>query len=209
MNIARINTKYGNVKSFQEKSDKIRRACKNCEIMIDINSLKYLKWLKRADFDYLAVAFTESAEQLKKIRKLICKKTKLIAKIENKKGLRNIDSIIDEADGVMVARGDLAKNTPFEKVTLVQKMIMRKCKVKRKMDIAATEMLFSMTNSKTPTRAEVSDVTNAVLDSANAVMLSEETAIGKYPVLTIKTMKKIVGVTEKYLFEEDRYVFKP
>jgi len=110
---------------------------------------------------------------------------------------------------VMVARGDLAKNTPFEKVTLVQKMIMRKCKVKRKMDIAATEMLFSMTNSKTPTRAEVSDVTNAVLDSANAVMLSEETAIGKYPVLTIKTMKKIVGVTEKYLFEEDRYVFKP
>jgi len=98
----------------------------------------------------------------------------------------------------MVARGDLGKNIPFEKVPFVQKLIMKKCNKKGRLDITATEMLLSMLHSKSPSRADVSDIANAVLDGSDALMLSEETAIGDHPILCIKTMRKIIREAEKY-----------
>jgi pyruvate kinase len=117
--------------------------------------------------------------------------------------VRNIDSIINESDGVMVARGDLGNHVPLEELPLFQKMIIRKCNKKRKFVITATEMLLSMINSKIPERAEVSDVANAVLDGSNALMLSEETAIGKYPLEAVSIMHKIITETTK-----ERKLFK-
>ena len=99
----------------------------------------------------------------------------------------------------MVARGDLGKHIAIEKLPIFQKIILKQCKKKRKMGITATEMLLSMTKSKVPERSEATDVANAVIDGSQAVMLSEETAIGKYPVLAVKTMKSIIAETEKYM----------
>ena len=127
------------------------------------------------------------------------KKIKIISKIETKKGLKNINELIKASDGIMVARGDLSKNIPFEKVPYYKKLIIDKCNSKRKFVIVATEMLLSMVKSKTPTNAEVEDVFSAVIEGGNALMLSEETAIGNYPVLTVKTMQKIISNAEKYL----------
>ena len=124
------------------------------------------------------------------------KSVKIISKIENQKGIDNIDNIIRVSDGIMLGRGDLGKNISMEKVPIIQKLIMRKCFKKKKFDITATEMLLSMVKYKRPTNAEVSDVANAILDGSDAVMLSEETAIGKYPALTVKIMKKIITEIE-------------
>jgi pyruvate kinase len=195
MSIARLNTKYASESWHKKVFEKLKKI--NCEIMIDIKSLDKIKFFRDWNFDYLALSYTESVSQIKKVRKLFDKKIKIVAKIENKKGLKNLDSIIREADGVMVARGDLSKNISFEKVPKVQKSILGKAQKFRKMDITATEMLLSMVNSRRPTNSEVSDVANAVFDGSEGVMLSEETAIGKYPVLGVKTMKKIVKEIEK------------
>jgi pyruvate kinase len=147
-------------------------------------------------FDYIALAFTECAEQVECLRKIV-PSAKIIAKIETGKGVKNIMEIISASDGVMVARGDLGRNVPLEKLPFFQKMIIRECNKKGKFVVTATEMLLSMTDSKTPTRAEVTDVANAVLDGSSALMLSEETAIGKYPVASVKMMDKIVKEAEK------------
>ena len=197
MDIARINTKYGTIKQHLQIVNSLNKI-KKCKILFDIIGLKKVDWLKGQNFDYLAVSFTETALQIKKLRKLFYpKKIKIISKIETKKGIKNIDALINESDGIMVARGDLGDNISFEKIPIAQKLIIRKCNKKKKMDITATEMLLSMTISKKPLRAEVSDIANAVLDGSDALMLSEETAIGKYPVLAVKTMAKIIKETEK------------
>ena len=197
MSIARINTKYGTIEEYLRIVNALNKI-KKCEILFDIVGLKMVDWLKSQPFDYLAVSFAETALQIKKLRKLFYpKKIKIISKIETKKGIKNIDELINESDGIMIARGDLGDNIAFETVPVVQKLIMKKCNRKNKLDITATEMLLSMTKSKIPARAEVSDVANAVLDGSNFLMLSEETAIGRYPVLTVKTMAKIIKATEK------------
>ncbi len=194
MDIIRINTKYGNVKQFNHI---IKNASKTkSKILFDINSSKYIPYLKTIKFDYLALAFTQNSKQIKNIRKQFHpRKIKIIAKIENKKGINNIHEILDECDGMMVARGDLGKNVPIYKLPLFQKDLIKNCNKKNKFSITATEMLLSMTKNKIPTRAEVSDVANAILDGSNAVMLSEETAIGKHPILAVKTMSRIINHT--------------
>lgn len=195
MDIGRVNTKYADVEWFEKVLGLLKKA--KCGVLVDINSKKYLEWLNSVDFDYLALSYCEGAKQIKDLRKEFDKKIKVVAKIETQKGIDNIDGIIKEANGVMVARGDLGKNISFEKVPLVQKLILKKAHKANKMDITATEMLLSMVDSKVPSRSEVSDVANAVFDGSDAVMLSEETAIGEYPVLVVKTMRKIVSEAEK------------
>ncbi|VVB83317.1 Pyruvate kinase [uncultured archaeon] len=197
MNIARINTKWGNEKQYEKILENLKKV-DHCEIMFDINSTKKIGWIKKQNFNYIALSYASGKEEIRKIRKLFFpKKIKLIAKIETKEGLKKIDEIIRESDGVMVARGDLSKNTSYEKVPIEQKIIIKKSKARKKFVITATEMLLSMMKSKSPERAEISDIANAVIDGSDAVMLSEETAIGKYPVLAIKTMKKTIEYTEK------------
>ncbi|HOW36666.1 MAG TPA: pyruvate kinase [Candidatus Pacearchaeota archaeon] len=195
MGIARINTKYGSIKEYQRTLNYLRKT--RCKIMFDIKNLEILEWIKTQKYDYLAVSFAESKKQIQKIREIVGKKIKIISKIESEKGLENLDELISESDGIMVARGDLGKSIRMEKVPITQKIIIRKCNNKGKMVITATEMLLSMVNSKSPGKAEVSDIANAVLDGSDALMLSEETTIGKYPALALKTMHTIINETEK------------
>jgi pyruvate kinase (EC 2.7.1.40) len=149
--------------------------------------------------DYVAMSFVRSKEdilQMKEFLKDISRQIPIIAKVEKHEALGNIDEIIDIVDGIMVARGDLAVETPLEKVPMVQKMLIQKSNQKGKPVITATQMLKSMIENPRPTRAEANDVANAVLDGTDAVMLSEETTVGKYPVGSVRTMAKIIEATE-------------
>jgi len=196
MNISRINTKFGSIQQYEKILNNLKG--KRCEIMFDIKKLKILEWIKNQKCDYLAISFAESVNQIKKVKKILGKrKIKIISKIETKKGIKNIENLIKMSDGIMVARGDLGRNIKLEKVPITQKIIIRRCNQKRKMVITATEMLLSMVNSKTPGRAEVSDIANAVIDGSDALMLSEETAIGRYPIESLKKMKKVIKETQK------------
>jgi pyruvate kinase len=146
---------------------------------------------------FIALSFTRNKEDVLRVRKLLGDSgTGIIAKIENQQGIDNIDEIIDSSDGIMIARGDLGAEIAAEKLPELQKRIIEKCNLAGKLVIVATQMLESMINSATPTRAEVSDVANAVLDGADAVMLSGETASGKYPVISVETMNKIIYESE-------------
>tara|TARA_B100001741_G_scaffold192904_1_gene158967 strand:+ start:775 stop:2211 length:1437 start_codon:yes stop_codon:yes gene_type:complete len=150
--------------------------------------------------DWIALSFVRSSKDVNELRKIINSKklkTKIIAKIEKPQALKNIDKIIESSDALMVARGDLGVEIPMESVPIYQKRIVNKCNKQFKPVIIATQMLESMIDSKTPTRAEANDVANAVLDGADAVMLSAESATGKYPVLTVKNMDKIINSIEK------------
>ena len=125
---------------------------------------------------------------------------KIFAKIENAEGVKNAKSILDECDGLLIARGDLGVEIPLEKLPIIQKKLISLCNVSQKCAIVATEMLESMVSSSRPTRAEVNDVANAIYDEANATMLSAETSIGKNPILAVKTMKNIIFEVEKVMY---------
>ncbi|MCK9569238.1 pyruvate kinase [Candidatus Pacearchaeota archaeon] len=199
MNICRINTKHGDEKQWTTIYRNARKV--GCEILFDINNLEKIEWVKKCEFDYIAVSYAKDREHIRKIKKLFLpKKVKIIAKIETKNGLKKIDEIIDESFGVMVARGDLSKNISYEKVPIEQKLIIKKCNAKKKFVITATEMLLSLMNSKSPERSEISDIANAIFDGSDAIMLSEETAIGKYPSLSVKVMENTIKYTEKNLY---------
>ncbi|MBN2057826.1 MAG: pyruvate kinase [Candidatus Saganbacteria bacterium] len=151
--------------------------------------------------DYIAQSFVRTADDVLKVRQLINNSgrgIKLVAKIETRDGIRNIDSIIKVVDGIMVARGDMGISIPIYEVPIVQKEIIRKCNKADKFVITATQMLESMTENHIPTRAEVTDVANAVLDGSDFVMLSGESAVGKYPVETVRTMDQIIKYTEQH-----------
>jgi len=154
----------------------------------DISDLKYGKKL---DVDIVAVSFVRDSNDIKKVREVIDKNIKIIAKIELKNAIKNLDSIIDETDGVMVARGDLGVQLELEKVPFIQKQILDRANAKGKITVTATEMLQSMKESHRPTRAEVSDITNAILEGTDCVMLSAETAIGKHPEIVVGVMSNI------------------
>ncbi len=157
--------------------------------------------------DWIAMSFVRSAKDLLPLRELIHakkKSVKIIAKIEKPEALNDLDAIIDAFDGIMVARGDLGVEIPFDRVPMIQKSIVKKCIERGKPVIIATQMLESMITSFSPTRAEANDVANAVLDGADAVMLSAETSAGKYPVEAVKAMRQIINWTETNGFQYNR-----
>ncbi|HPX91365.1 MAG: Pyruvate kinase [Spirochaetes bacterium ADurb.Bin218] len=164
------------------------------------NDKKDLIFGIKNDFDYVALSFVRSAEDVKVVQKFMEENgglnIKLISKIENRDGVRNIDEIIRVSDGVMVARGDMGVEIPFEEIPHLQKMIIKKTVSAGKPVITATQMLDSMIRNPRPTRAEITDVANAIYDGTSALMLSGETSIGKYAELTVATMAKIAEKTE-------------
>jgi len=154
----------------------------------------------KAGFDYIFASFVRRADDVIQMRKLLDdnggQAVKIIAKIESQEGIDNFEEILELADGIMVARGDMAVEVPFEKVPVIQKRFIKRCNEVGKPVITATQMLESMMQSPNPTRAEVSDVANAVYDRTTAIMLSGECALGKYPVLCVETMDKISKAVE-------------
>ena len=166
-----------------------------------------LEFIIEQKLDWVALSFVRKAEDIKALKKIIKareSKIKVIAKIEMPEALKNLRDIIVESDGVMVARGDLGVEVPIEQVPVIQKDIIRKCMHRAKPVIVATQMMESMLDRTKPNRSEVSDVANAVLEGADAVMLSGETATGLYPTLVVETMSKIILEVEKTVYDYDR-----
>jgi pyruvate kinase len=164
------------------------------------DDLDNLEFALKNDVEWIGLSFVRSAEDIIELKRIIARSgnaARVIAKIEKPEAIDNIDEIIEVTDGVMVARGDLGVEMPMEQVPLLQKMIARKCRAASKPVIVATQMLESMITSPRPTRAEVNDVANSVLDGADAVMLSGETSVGEYPLIVIETMQKIVRNVEE------------
>jgi pyruvate kinase len=161
------------------------------------------------DVDFIAASFVRCAEDVKEVRELLDdnggRNINIIAKIENSEGILNIDSIIAEADAIMIARGDMGVELPEEEVPIIQKMIIKKVYQAGKQVITATQMLDSMMNNPRPTRAETTDVANSIYDGTSAIMLSGETAAGKYPIESLSTMVKIAERTEMDINYKQRF----
>ena len=158
------------------------------------------------DIDFIAHSFVRNRQDVLDIREILDAHNsdiKIIAKIENQEGVDNIDEILEVADGVMVARGDLGIEVPQERIPGIQRVLIRKCILAKKPVIVATQMLHTMINNPRPTRAEVTDIANAIYYRTDALMLSGETAYGKYPVEAVKTMTKIAAQAEKDKLEEN------
>ena len=165
--------------------------------------------------DAVAVSFVQSAEDIRSVRSLITRyekryrlrsadrpEVKIIAKIEKPSGVEHFDEILEEVDGILIARGDLALEVGYEQVPVLQKELIAKCLMKSKPVIVATQMLDSMTDLPVPTRAEVSDVANAVIDHADCVMLSQESAVGKFPAETVERMRDVILETERSAYDD-------
>ena len=208
VDIFRFNLKYSTLEKHGQIIDKVRKAMREqdkfAQILIDFPSFSFLEGInlvadKKAE--YAALSYLEKADEVVRFKQAIDKiklTVNIIAKIETKGALNHFAEILNEASAVMVARGDLGKSIPIEKVPFAQKEIVLSCRETDKMVIIATEMLLSMISKKEPTRAEVSDVANAVLEGSDAVMLSEETSIGENPVEAVKIMSKIIYEAESW-----------
>lgn len=175
----------------------------NVELSMDYISPKDYKdivFAVKEDFDFIAASFVRTAADVKQLRDILHEhggdQIKIIAKIENNQGIQNIDQIIEAADGIMVARGDMGVEIPIEEVPIIQKMIIKKAYHAGKVVVTATQMLDSMMSHPRPTRAEATDVANAIYDGTSAIMLSGETAAGDYPVEAVETMVRIALRTE-------------
>ena len=175
----------------------------NTHLGIDVLTQKDredIRWGVENGVDFMAISFVQHAKDMKAAREIVEMyggNVHLLAKIEKFDAVENIDAILEESDGIMVARGDLGIEIPYYEVPLTQKMLIEKANDASKPVIVATQMLLSMTTKESASRAEISDVANAVLDGADAVMLSEESAIGHYPLLAVETMVKTIQATEK------------
>ncbi|MGN0355761.1 MAG: pyruvate kinase [Muricoprocola sp.] len=163
----------------------------------------------KTGYDFIAASFTRNADDIMQIRKIMEEENntsvKIIAKIENKEGVDNIDDILQVADGIMVARGDMGVEIPMEDLPAIQKRLIKKAMFAGKIVITATQMLDSMMKNPRPTRAEITDVANAIYDGTSAIMLSGETAAGKYPVETLQTMVRIAERTEASINYVNRF----
>lgn len=197
----RINTAYGDENQYKTILENLNNAVKHKSVkaIFDLKGEQYIPFALKNDVYMYALSFAEDKEQIAKMR-ILLHESFLISKIESKKGVENFDEILSASDGIMIARGDLGVAESLEKVPPMQKDFTNKAKVKDKFLITATEMLLSMVDHAEPTRAEVSDVANAVFDNSSAVMLSEETAIGKYPIETVTMMRKIIVEAEKWQY---------
>jgi pyruvate kinase len=175
----------------------------NTKLGLDVltpKDIKDMEWGVKNDVDFMAISFVQHALDIVKAREIVSSfggDVQIIAKIEKFDAVDNIDEIIEVSDGIMVARGDLGIEIPYYEVPQVQKLIIQKANEMSKPVITATQMLLSVTNSKSATRAEISDVANAILDGTDAVMLSEETTVGKYPVEAVTIMMETIRATER------------
>lgn len=172
----------------------------NSEVITDKDRSDAIFGIKN-NVDYIALSFVGSAKDVLELRDIIKENNgnqKIIAKIERKIAFENIDEILEVSDGIMVARGDLGNEYPLEEIPFIQHRMIEKANTKGKMVIVATQMMLSMVNSPTPTRAEVTDVAYAIIDGADGVMLSEESAMGKHPIEALTMMEKIAIASEKH-----------
>lgn len=229
MDVARLNFSHGTYESHAAAIKNIRQAAKKVGrrilIIQDLSGprvktktghgiakhfkkvvtekdLRDLEFGLKQNLDYMVMSFVGSAKDILDLRKAMKKFGKvkpIIAKIERRAGVKNIDSILKVADAIMIGRGDLGNEVPLEEIPFVEKNIIIKCHKAKKPVITATQMMVSMVTNPSPTRAEVTDVAYAIMNGSTAVMLSEETAIGKYPVEVIKYMEKIISAAEKHL----------
>ncbi|MBN2896670.1 MAG: pyruvate kinase [Campylobacterales bacterium] len=168
-----------------------------------------IRWGVENGVDFMAISFVQNAQDMVRARALVQSHggaTMLLAKIEKFDAVENIDEILEASDGLMVARGDLGIEVPYYEVPSIQKMLIRKANLAAKPVITATQMLLSMTQSERATRAEISDIANAVLDGTDAVMLSEESAVGAHPVLAVRTMFETIRETERHY---EHFDFQP
>ncbi len=229
MDAARLNFSHGTYEEHEKLIHAIRSAAKSLKRKIPIiqdlsgprvqgktghhiakkiknvitpKDMRDLQFGLSHDVTYVAMSYVGSADDVRGLRNLMFhlgSVKPIIAKIERKIAVENIDSIIKAADAIMIARGDLANEIPLGEIPFIEKNIISKCKKAGKPVITATQMMASMVNNPAPTRAEATDVAFAIISGSDAVMLSEETAIGKYPVETIAAMERGVIVAEKYL----------
>ncbi len=229
MDVARLNFSWGSYEEHDHYIKTIRQAAHELDRKIPIiqdlsgprmktedgheinpdaievitpKDLADLKFGLEHKVDYIAMSYVGSKDDVLRIKheiKNLGGHTQVIAKIERKIALNNLDSIIHVADAIMIARGDLGNEVPLEKIPFIGLDIIKRCKEALKPVITATQMMLSMTENPTPTRAEVTDVAFAIVNGSDAVMLSEETARGKYPVETVIMMEKIVSESERYL----------
>lgn len=226
MDIARLNFSHGTYEEHAQYIENIRSAAsqygRRIPIIQDLSGprvqekvghhiaakirsvitekdLKDLEFGLGQDVDYVAMSYVGTSQDVDKLRSKMNGRKPIIAKIERKLALENLDSIIKVADAIMIARGDLANEAPLEEIPFIERKIIAKCKEKSKPVITATQMMLSMVNNPLPTRAEVTDVAFAIISGSDAVMLSEETAIGKFPVEAIAIMERIIRASEKHI----------
>jgi len=173
---------------------------KKVKEVVTEKDLRDLKFGLEQDVDYIAMSYVGQAKDVLKLRQVMDSNVKpIIAKVERRLALQNLNEIIKVADAIMIARGDLGNEVPLEEIPFIEKMIITKCKTAKKPVITATQMMTSMIHNPIPVRADVTDVAYAIMNGSDAVMLSEETAIGEYPLEVIKMMERIVIAAEKHL----------
>ena len=227
MNMARLNMSHGTYEEHAKYIELIRDAAKlekkEIPIIIDLSGPRIQKdkghslnkkiknvitdkdkkdilFGIKNNTDFFAMSYVKSANDIKELKKLILKyksNAKIIAKIERAEAIKNLINIIKESDAIMIARGDLGDALPYEDLPYIQNKIIKECIKHKKSVIVATEMLFSMKEALRPTRAEVSDIALAILEHADSVLLSDETAMGKHPIESIQAMEKIILEAEK------------